>query len=244
MPVAASAVHADLRDGCTCPARLPSTVGDPYTHPDFATSALITIDTQRDVLDGGPLEISGTSAALEGMRLLAREFRRAQRPIVHIVRLYEPDGSNVDLCRRRAVENGARVLATDAAGSQLAEELLPEPDQALDCELLLAGGIQRLGPRETVIYKPRWGAFYRTPLEDHLREQHVSTLVFCGCNFPNCPRSSIYQASERDFRIVLAQDAISGLYERGERELAGIGVHLMSATEASEALAGANCRTV
>jgi hypothetical protein len=27
--------------------------------PDFAAAALITIDTQRDVLDGGPLEIPG-----------------------------------------------------------------------------------------------------------------------------------------------------------------------------------------
>ncbi len=30
---------------------------DPYTDPDFAAAALITIDTQCDVLDSGPLEI-------------------------------------------------------------------------------------------------------------------------------------------------------------------------------------------
>ncbi|WP_459872860.1 hypothetical protein, partial [Endothiovibrio diazotrophicus] len=51
-----------------------------------------------------------------------------------------------------------------------------------------------------MLYKPRWGAFYRTSLESHLRGLDVSTLVFSGCNFPNCPRTSIYQASERDFR--------------------------------------------
>ena len=209
---------------------------DPYTDPDFAAAALITIDTQRDVLDGGPLEIPGTSAALESMCLLAQEFRRAGRPIVHIVRLYEPDGSNVDLCRRRAVQNGARILATSAPGSQLAVELAPSPDLTLDCELLLDGGVQPLGPGEVAIYKPRWGAFYRTPLEDHLHEQGVTTIVFCGCNFPNCPRSSIYEASERDFRVVLARDAISGLYERGESELTNIGVRLMSTAEVTGGL--------
>lgn len=209
---------------------------DPYTDPDFAAAALITIDTQRDVLDGGPLEIPGTSAALESMRLLAQEFRRAGRPIVHIVRLYEPDGSNVDLCRRRAVQNGARILATGTPGSQLAVELAPSPDLTLDCALLLDGGVQPLGPGEVVIYKPRWGAFYRTPLEDHLREQGVTTIVFCGCNFPNCPRSSIYEASERDFRVVLARDAISRLYERGESELANIGVRMMSTAEVTGGL--------
>ncbi len=118
---------------------------DPYTDPDFATAALVTIDTQRDVLDGGPLKIPGTSAALEPMCVLAQAFREAARPIVHVVRLYEPDGSNVDLCRRRAVQSGARILATGAPGSQLALELLPVPDLTLDCALLLDGGVQALG---------------------------------------------------------------------------------------------------
>jgi nicotinamidase-related amidase len=128
-------------------------------------------------------------------------------------------------------------LAPGDPGSQLAAELLPEADLTLDAELLIAGGVQVLGPTEVAIYKPRWGAFYSTPLEDHLLDLEVSTLGFCGCNFPNCPRTSIYEASERDFRVVAARDAISGLYERGERELTNIGVRLMSAVELSEALA-------
>jgi nicotinamidase-related amidase len=74
------------------------------------------------------------------------------------------------------------------------------------------------------MYKPRWGAFYGTPLDRHLRELGVSTLVFTGCNFPNCPRTSIYEASERDFRVVAIRDAISRLDDRGRIELEGIGV--------------------
>ena len=163
-------------------------------------------------------------------------FRAARRPIVHIVRLYRADGANVDLCRRQGVESGTHVLTPGTAGSQLAPPLLPESDMTLDDERLLAGEVQALGPRESAIYKPRWGAFYKTPLEEHLREQGVTTLVFCGCNFPNCPRTSIYEASERDFRVVLAHDAVSGLYERGERELVGIGVHLLGSAEVAERL--------
>ena len=48
-------------------------------------------------------------------------------------------------------------------------------------------------------------------------------------NYPNCPRTTLYQASERDFRLVLVTDAVSGLYERGEREMMGIGVRLLTA---------------
>jgi nicotinamidase-related amidase len=152
------------------------------------------------------------------------------------VRLYRSDGANVDLCRRHGVEEGAEMLVPGTPGSQLAPPLLPAADLSLDDELLLAGGVQSLGPNESVIYKPRWGAFYETPLEEHLRGRDVTTLVFSGCNFPNCPRTSIYEASERDFRVVLARDAVSGLYERGEKELAGIGVHLADAAELVEQL--------
>jgi nicotinamidase-related amidase len=201
---------------------------DHHTAPDFAAAALITIDTQRDVLDGGVLEIAGTSAALPQMGALVVRFRELGAPIVHVVRLYRPDGSNVDLCRRAALEQGAPILHPAGDGTQLAPELLPHAGARLDDELLLAGGVQPLGSAEVAIYKPRWGAFYETPLDAHLRALGVSTLVFCGCNFPNCPRTSIYEASERDFRIVLATDAISGLYERGERELSNIGVRMMS----------------
>jgi len=204
--------------------------------PDFASVALVTIDTQRDTLDGQPFEVPGTSAALPEMRRLAAAFRAAGRPIVHVVRLYRPDGSNVDLCRRRAVADGARLVLAGSPGAELASDLVPASAPRLDTELLLAGGIQHAGPGEVVIYKPRWGAFFQTPLEAHLRALGVSTLVFAGCNFPNCPRTSIYEASERDFRLVLVEDAVSGLYERGKDELRGIGVALMNAAELTASL--------
>jgi hypothetical protein len=46
----------------------------------------------------------------------------------------------------------------------------------------------------------------------------------------------MYEASERDFRVVLATDAISGLYERGQKELSAIGVRLMSSETITAAL--------
>jgi nicotinamidase-related amidase len=206
-----------------------------YVSPEFDSVALVSIDVQGDVLDGQPFEIPGTSAAVVAMARLADAFRRAGRPIVHIVRLYCEDGANVDACRRGAVEAGLRVLVPGSSGAEIAEGLAPA-GSALDAELLLSGGVQELRPNEAAIYKPRWGAFYDTPLEEHLRALGVSTLIFCGCNFPNCPRTSIYEASERDFRVVLADDAISGIYERGRDELTNIGVVLMSTEEITASL--------
>ncbi len=201
--------------------------------------ALITVDTQRDTLDGGPLEIPETSAILPRLQRLLHTFRTVRMHVVHMVRLYKEDGSNVDLCRRSMVESGAAILRPGSSGAELAAELLPEPSTRLDVELLLSGSSQRVGPREMIIYKPRWGAFYGTPLETYLQELGVSSLAFTGCNFHNCPRTSIYEASERDFRIVLVEDAVSGLYERGKEEMENIGVCVMSVAELEEAIVGA-----
>ncbi|HWF68758.1 MAG TPA: isochorismatase family cysteine hydrolase [Mycobacterium sp.] len=205
---------------------------DPYTRPLPDSAVLVLIDVQRDFYaDDAPLPIEGTKAAIPAMAALVTEFRDRAMPIVHVVRLYRPDGSNADMVRKQAIEQGARYAIPGSAGSQIAPELLPNPVE-LDHELLLSGELQQIGPREHVMYKPRWGAFYQTKLEQHIRDTGSDTLVFVGCNFPNCPRTSIYEASERDFRIVLVSDALSGLDDRGIKECRAIGVDVrnLSAT--------------
>lgn len=200
-----------------------------YTKPNFKGSALITIDIQRDTLDNQALEIKGTSDALPQMKNLLDFYRNNNLQIVHIVRIYKSDGSNVDLCRKELVESGTEILTENNLGTELAGELFDNDDIRYDTKLLLDGGIQKLSKNEVIIYKPRWGAFYNTPLDKHLKNLQIDTLVFDGCNFPNCPRTSIYEASERDYKIVVAEDAVSGLYERGKKELVNIGVFVDSA---------------
>ena len=207
-----------------------------YTEPQWSRSALITIDTQCDTLDGRPFEVVGPSAILPRLATLLQAFRSAKKPIIHIVRIYKADGSNADLCRKELVESGAALLLAGSSGCQLAPELLPHVGIELDTNLLLSGGVQILNSGEVTIYKPRWGAFYSTPLERYLQEKGVSTLVFSGCNFPNCPRTSIYEASERDFRVVLAEDAASGLNDQGRIEMHNIGVALLSTNNIIDAL--------
>lgn len=209
---------------------------DGYTSPDFDRSALVTIDVQRDVLDGGPLEIAGTSAFLPRLGALARGFRSAGRPIVHMVRLYQSDGHDVDLSRRARFDAGRPTLLAGSPGAELAPGIAEAGTDALDTVRLLEGLPQQLGPDEVVIFKPRWGAFFRTSLAEHLEMLGVNTLAFAGANFPNCPRTSIYEASERDYRLVVASDAVSGLYQRGSVELEGIGAALMTCGEIVGAL--------
>jgi nicotinamidase-related amidase len=202
-----------------------------YIEPDFKNSALITIDLQRDTLDGQPLEIAGTSAVLPRVREILDVFRLHRRPILHVVRIYRLDGSNVDNCRRDQFDRGNPILAEGTLGVELAEELFRPSSVRYETQRLLAGESQAIGDKELILYKPRWGAFFGTQLEAILRAEGITTTVFVGCNFPNCPRTSIYEASERDFKVVVAEDGISGLYEKGLDELKKIGVVVKTSEE-------------
>ncbi|MFC1836979.1 cysteine hydrolase family protein [Thermodesulfobacteriota bacterium] len=205
---------------------------DRYTRPEWKKSALVSIDVQRDfIIPGTPLCHADTPEALASMHRLTSAYREWRLPIVHVVRLYKEDGSNVDLCRRSVIEGGKKMAAPGSRGSQPAVELLQSEEVLIDSEILLAGQLQAFGEAEWVIYKSRWGAFYKTILEEHLTGVGVNTIVLCGLNYPNCPRTAVFQASERDFRVVFVSDAVSGTYERGMQELGNIGVSVMTTDE-------------
>jgi len=201
---------------------------DPWLRPTWDRAALLIIDTQVDFIDGGASPIAGTRQVLPAITRLAAAFRAAHRPIVHVVRLY--DGADVDLPRRTLLDSGAPIVRPGTPGSQLAPQLRPPTAPPLDPHELLGGGFQQLGPAEWAMWKPRWGAFYRTDLDPFLRELSVSTVVIAGCNFPNCPRATFIEASERDFQVVIAADAVSGVQPWHLDEATNIGV-LHSATD-------------
>lgn len=205
---------------------------DKYTSPHWDRSALLIIDVQRDFsVPGAGLYIEGTEEVVPRIAALLSTFRSVNRPIIHVVRLYLPDGSNVDLCRRARVEAGDKLAEPGTDAAQIVKELLPEPSARLDSEVLLSGGFQEIGPNEWIMYKPRWSAFHGTTLSDYLTEMGVDTVVLCGCNFPNCPRTTVYGATAHDFRVAFVQDAVSGVYEKGLEELRGIGVMTVDSDE-------------
>lgn len=212
-------------------------MADRYTAPEWNRAALLTVDVQEDFGRPGSATWSpDKDRAVPAMASLAGLFRAANLPVVHIVRLYRPDGSNADPCRRQRIESGHRIVEAGTDGAEIVAALKPSAASRLDAGLLLGGGIQPWSGREWLIYKPRWGAFYATPLEGHLRALGVTTLAVCGFNFPNCPRATIYEATERDFRVVMVRDGVSGLYERGIEEIRNIGVAVMTAEEVMTAV--------
>jgi nicotinamidase-related amidase len=210
----------------------PSGMMRDYLSPERNRVALLTIDAQRDFCMASNRVKPGCSVpGGPAMIRLCEGFRNKSRPIVHVVRLYRCDGSNVELCNRASIEEGQRIVMPGTSGAELVDGLKPDPTLRLDSSLLLDGKFQALGRHEWIMYKPRWSAFYQTPLEEHLKGLGITTLVIAGCNFPNGPLASVYAASNRDFRIVLATDALSCCNDVTLAELARMGVYLMTSEQ-------------
>jgi len=206
-----------------------------YTSPNPSRSALLVIDTQKDFsLPDAPAQIEGTEEVITDIQRLASTFRSTDTPIIHVVRLYREDGSNADLCRKQSIEGSETVVKPGTDGAEPVTELKPTSEVRLDSDLLLDGEFQEIGSKEWVMYKPRWSAFYRTNLSGFLDRMSVDTVVICGCNFPNCPRATVYDATERDYRVVFVGDATSRTYERGLHELENIGVSVKNTDETFE----------
>jgi nicotinamidase-related amidase len=210
-------------------------MSDEFTAPEFGSAALLTIDVQLDFLDDGPAAIPGTTAILPALGELVAHCRARDRPIVHAVRLYAADGSNVDRCRRALISAGSQIVRPGSTGSGLPDTICAGSGP-LDHERLGTGEFVPLGPREHVMYKPRWSAFYATDLHAHLSALGISTLIVAGCNYPNCPRATIYDASARDYRLVIVEDATSRFDERARSEMSAIGVSCLTLSAVREKL--------
>jgi len=199
-----------------------------YTTPNRDSAAVVTVDAQRDYVEqDSPVKSAGCSSAVEPLGRLVRGARQRGLPIYHLVRFYWPDGSNVDLCRRQAVEEGMRVLMPGSQGAELVSSVAPPDGPRLDPHLLTDGQVQELGPRDHAIYKPRWGGFFGSCLDAELRRAGIDTLILAGWNFATSGRATLLEASERDYRIVLVPDACASVTAEAQHELGRVGVHLM-----------------
>ena len=61
-------------------------------------------------------------------------------------------------------------------------------------------------------------------------------MVVAGCNYPNCPRSTLIDATERDLRTVAVPDALSRWTPAAADELAALGIAVCSTDEVLDAL--------
>lgn len=211
---------------------------DRHTAPRWESSALLTLGLQVDTLDGPHADEDAEQAATVAARLLA-SYRRAQLPVVHAVRLHPRASADTDPILRGLLDAGAVLCEPDTPGSQIAAELLPPSAPPLDPRALLAGQLQRLGRNEYAVRQPRFDAFFRTALDEHLLRRGVDTVVVAGAGFGGAGRATLYGAVQRDYRAVAVSDALSGWTSPAAGDLAGIGIATVTTDDVVTAVAAA-----
>ena len=210
----------------------------PYTLLNGDRCALLVIDTQNDYGDpDGARPMPDIAEVMPDIIEAIEIFRAAEQTIVHIVRLYKEDASNVDPCRRWQFEQGElRAVIPGTWGSQLVASTNPTGAE-LDVEVLLAGDVQELTPTEFVIYKPRFSAFRDTPLDDFLAVRGIDSVVIVGITFPNCVLAAQLSATDRDYCVGLVPSACTQVNDEGLRAMQNKGVQLMTLEETRQLLA-------
>lgn len=162
-------------------------------------TALLAIDLQRDFLDPDGFvaslgdDVSAMRAIVPNAVALIAAARTAGVTVIHTREGYAPDLSDMHAMKR---ERGV-------AGRQgpLGRFLIRgEPGHGHIAECLPAAG-------ETIVDKPGFGSFYRTGLEELLRERGIERLVILGVTTQCCVSSTLREAVDRGFRCLVVEDA-------------------------------------
>ncbi len=172
------------------------------------TTALVLIDFQRDFMEPGGFgetlgnDVSLLAPCLPPMQTVLAAWRAAGGTVVHTRESHLPDLSDCPPAKRergnpalRIGDDGpmGRILVQGEAGNQIIEALAP-----------VAG--------EIVIDKPGKGAFYATPLHEHLRLLGITHLVFGGVTTEVCVQTSLREANDRGYDCLLLEDCTESYF--------------------------------
>ena len=157
---------------------------------DPQTTALLLIDLQRGIVarDTQPYT---TAQVVEQAARLAKRFRDAGALVVLVHVAFAPDLSD-----RLNPPADSPTPAT------------PLPKEWSDI-------VPQLGsdPRDVLITKHNWGAFYGTELDLQLRRRHIRTLVLGGIATNMGVESTARDAYERGYEQVFVEDACATFTE-------------------------------
>ena len=83
----------------------------------------------------------------------------------------------------------------------------------------LVSPLARFAPPATVIDKPAYSAFFSSRLGAFLAGKHVTTLIITGSETDVCVLSSVLDAVDRGFRVIVVEDALCSSSDEGHDAL-------------------------
>jgi len=174
----------------------------PMLRLDPATTACVAIDMHRGHLDPAvatlPLPAERCGPLIKRAAALFADLRARGVPVVHVVTEYR-DADEI------AANPFWRSVHADPAKARrgiLGHNLLGGPGVEIVPELR--------DPRDLVVHgKKRFSSFRGTDLEFVLRRRlGADTVILAGVNTTTCVLCAGFEATNRDFRVLVAADAV------------------------------------
>ncbi|HEX8797454.1 MAG TPA: cysteine hydrolase [Terriglobales bacterium] len=81
----------------------------------------------------------------------------------------------------------------------------------------IASGLD-VAPSDPVVVKKRYSAFFKTDLEHILQLLKPEELVLAGINTHACVRTTVIDAYQRDWKVIVASDCVDS-YDREHHEI-------------------------
>lgn len=182
-------------------------------------TALVAIDMHRGHLDPAvatlPLSSERCGPVIARAAALFRGLRALGVPIVHVVTEYRNPGEIAANPFWKAIHDDP-VMARKGI---LRHNLAGSPGTQIIPDLWTEGDFRVSG-------KKRYNCFYGTDLEFLLRRLGANTLVVAGINSTTCVLNTAFEATNRDFRVIIAAQAVDSM--DGE-EMHRFALRLMSA---------------
>jgi nicotinamidase-related amidase len=152
-------------------------------------AALLVIDMLNDFFDRSPVLAGDRGALTTAINDVAAAFRTAGLPVIWVRQEYAPDLHDAP---REAREKGIQITIAGTRGCELLPEL-----------------VQGVGDR--VLVKKRYSAFFGTDLDSLLGAMAVKWIVVAGINTHACVRTTVVDAYQRDYEVIVAADCVSSL---------------------------------
>lgn len=154
------------------------------SHPSNPATALILVDvTNSFFLEGMANYYPAAGDVIEPLRRLLASARASQRIVVHAIEQHYPGFDDFEW----------RKLPR--------HHLIGDPDSAFFSDF------GPLGPREIVVAKRRFSAFFATDLALFLHEQRIDRVVIAGVKTNLCIRATAQDAFANGFDVVVPREA-------------------------------------
>ena len=175
---------------------------------DWAATALVIIDMQRDFMEPGGFgetlgnDVSQLARAVKPIAALLAAARDSGMLVVHTREGHRPDLTDLPASKKIRGRSATcigdagpmgRILVRGEAGHDIIPALYP-----LDGEI--------------VIDKPGKGAFYATELTDVLQKYGIENLLVCGVTTEVCVNTTVREANDRGYRCVVLSDGCASYF--------------------------------